>query len=54
MSMAFGAPRRYLPPDLCYAVAVKEQEPGRGVNGTTRCQPSLCTAPRMQKCPSRR
>ena len=35
MSIAFESPRRYPPSDLCYAVAVKEQEHGRSVYGTT-------------------
>jgi IS1 family transposase len=30
------APRKYPPPDLCYAVVVKERERGRVVNVTTR------------------
>lgn len=30
------APRKYPPPDLCYAVVVKEREHGRVVNVTTR------------------
>jgi IS1 family transposase len=30
------APRKYPPPDLCYAVVVKERERGRIVNVTTR------------------
>ena len=32
----FPKPRRMPPPDLCYAVVVKERENGRGVNVTTR------------------
>ena len=31
-----GFPRKYPPPDLCYAVVVKERERGRVVNVTTR------------------
>lgn len=30
------APRKYPPPDLCYAVVVKEREHGRVINVTTR------------------
>ena len=32
----FPLPRKYPPPDLCYAVVVKERERGRVVNVTTR------------------